>query len=108
MRSFIRSRVSKNEFEYLFLDSFEKMYQLAENVLQRMQDSGCSALYHDSIAREILAHGDYNYHNLLVTGEDMAVTNFDHMHSGIQVHDLYYFIRKIMKSIHGNKKLDRK
>ena len=50
--------------------------------------------YHDSIAREILAHGDYNYHNLLVTGEDMAVTNFDHMHSGIQVHDLYYFIRK--------------
>ena len=108
MRSFIRSRVSKNEFEYLFLDSFEKMYQLAENVLQRMQDSGCSALYHDSIARESLAHGDYNYHNLLVTGEDMAVTNFDHMHSGIQVHDLYYFIRKIMEKYTWKQKTGQK
>ena len=108
VRSFIRSRVSKNEFEYLFLDSFEKMYQLAENVLQRMQDSGCSALYHDSIARESLAHGDYNYHNLLVTGEDMAVTNFDHMHSGIQVHDLYYFIRKIMEKYTWKQKTGQK
>ena len=32
VRSFIRGRVSKNEFEYLFLDSFEKMYRLAESV----------------------------------------------------------------------------
>ena len=45
-RSFIRGRVTKNEFEYLFLDSFDKMYQLAENVLSRMQDSGCSELCH--------------------------------------------------------------
>ena len=108
VRSFIRSRVSKNEFEYLFLDSFEKMYQLAENILQRMQTSGCSALYHDSIAGGRLAHGDYNYHNLLVTCGDMAVTNFEHMHCGIQAHDLYYFVRKTMEKYIWKQKTGQK
>ena len=81
VRSFIRGRVTKNEFEYLFLDSFDKMYQLAENVLSRMQDSGCSELCHSSTDHGYLVHGEYNYHNLLVTETDMAVTNFEHLHT---------------------------
>ena len=97
VRSFIRSRVTKNEFEYLFLENFEKMYQLAEQVLARMESSGCPALYQRELSGRNLAHGEYNYHNLLVAGSDMAVTNFEHMHAGIRVHDLYYFIRKIME-----------
>ena len=97
VRSFIRGRVTKNEFEYLFLDSFEKMYQLAEYVLKRMEESGCTKLYHDSVRDGNLAHGEYNYHNLLVTENDMAVTGFEHLHIGIQVHDLYYYLRKIME-----------
>ena len=97
VRSFIRSRVTKNEFEYLFLENFEKMYQLAEQILARMESSGCPALYQRELSGRNLAHGEYNYHNLLVAGSDMAVTNFEHMHAGIRVHDLYYFIRKIME-----------
>ena len=108
VRSFIRGRVSKNEFEYLFLDSFEKMYRLAESVLERMRNSGCSALYRESTVKDCLVHGDYNYHNLIVTGETMAVTNFEHMHSGIQVHDLYYFIRKTMEKYIWKQKTGQK
>ena len=36
VRTFIRARVTKNEFEYLFLESFDKMYGMAEKVLRRM------------------------------------------------------------------------
>lgn len=97
IRSFIRGRAAKNEFEYLFLDSFEKMYRQAEYVLDRMERSGAAELYRKSVKERSLAHGAYNYHNLLVTDGDMAVTGFEHMHIGIQVHDLYYFLRKIME-----------
>lgn len=97
VRSFIRGRVTKNEFEYLFLENFEKMYQLAERVLVRMQETGCRNLWQDSLSKGSLAHGEYNYHNIIVTEADMAVTNFEHLHAGIQVHDLYYFIRKMME-----------
>ncbi len=97
VRSFIRDRVTKNEFEYLFLESFEKMYRLAENVSERMEASGCAGLWEDSVERGVLTHGDYNYHNVLMTGDGMAVTNFEHMHVGVQAHDLYYFMRKAME-----------
>ena len=97
VRTFIRGRVAKNEFEYLFLENFDKMYGMAEKVLCKMEDSGCAGLYADSIKQGSMGHGDYNYHNLLMLKSDMAVTNFEHMRTDIQVHDLYYFIRKAME-----------
>ena len=57
VRSFIRGRVTKNEFEYLFLENFEKMYQLAEQVLFRLESSVCPALFQTERARGSLAHG---------------------------------------------------
>ena len=108
VRSFIRGRVTKNEFEYLFLENFEKMYQLAEQVLFRLESSGCPALFQTELARGSLAHGEYNYHNILVMESGMAVTNFEHMHAGIRVLDLYYFIRKIMEKYTWKQKTGQK
>lgn len=100
VRAFIRKRVTKNEFEYLFLDSFDKMYGLAEKVLQRMSDSGCERLFTDSINREKLIHGDYNYHNIFMIKDGIAVTDFERMGIDIQIKDLYYFVRKVMEKYH--------
>ena len=105
IRSFIRGRVRKNDFEYLFLENFEKMYGLAEYVLTRMEGSGCYRLYEKSIKENTLAHGDFNYHNILMCREGAAVTNFEHMCVDIQAHDLYYFLRKAMEKYHWKLKL---
>ena len=104
VRSFIRGRVAKNEFEYLYLESFEKMYGMAEKVLQKMEESGCEDLYEESMRRGSLVHGDYNYHNLLILKDWMAVTGFERMCSDIQTHDLYYFMRKAMEKHHWKQK----
>ena len=37
IRSFIRSRPVKNDFEILFLENFEKMYRTADDILARME-----------------------------------------------------------------------
>lgn len=97
VRSYIRGRVSKGEFEYLFLESFEKMYQLAVRVTKRLEESEYERLYMDSIQKKKLIHGDYNYHNVLLLSGDAAVTNFDHFRMDVQVQDLYYFLRKVME-----------
>ena len=104
VRSFIRGRVAKNEFEYLYLESFEKMYGMAEKVLQKMERSGCENLYEESMRRGALAHGDYNYHNILILRDGMAVTGFERMCSDIQMHDLYYFMRKAMEKHYWKQK----
>lgn len=107
VRKFIRARVTKNEFEYLFLESFENMYGLAEKVREKMEDSGCGGLYEDSLDRCLLVHGEYNYHNILFSGGDEAVTNFEHMKPGIQIYDLYYFLRKAMEKYSWKQKTGR-
>ena len=108
VRAFVRGRVAKNEFEYLFLDSFEKMYCLAEAVLLRMENSSASELFEESVRCGYLVHGDYNYHNLLMLRDGMAVTNFEHMRVDIQVRDLYYFMRKVMEKNHWKLKIGQR
>lgn len=99
VRNYIRNKVNKGEFEYLFLKYFEKMYQLASKVTKRLEDSGYEKLYQDSLAQGLLVHGDYNYHNVLMLSEvgGTATTNFDHFRIDVQVLDLYYFLRKVME-----------
>lgn len=97
VRAFVRRRTSKSEFEYLFLESFEEMYGMAEKVLKRMDESECRQLYQRSLEMGSLVHGEFNYHNILMDQEMTALTGFDHFYSGIQMDDLYYFIRKAME-----------
>ena len=52
MRAFIRSRVTKNEFERQFLTHFEQMYEIAQKVTERMEHSGYPELYQDNIEAE--------------------------------------------------------
>ena len=105
VRSFIRRQVAKNEFEYLYLAYFEKMYSLACDALNAMEQSDCMQLYQQSVREQKLLHGDYNYHNVLVLSDGMAITNFEHLKIGIQVQDLYYFLRKSLEKCHWRKEV---
>lgn len=107
VRTFIRGRAAKNEFEYLFLSSFEKMYAMAEKVAECLAEARCAKLYEQSVSQRHIAHGDYNYHNLLMLPGAVGITGFEHMQVDIQVHDLYYFIRKAMEKFRWKEKIGR-
>lgn len=97
VRSYMRNKVSKGKFEYLFLEHFEQMYELAMRVTERLEESEYENLYRDSVDSGRLVHGDYNYHNVLLQPEEIATVNFEHFRVDIQVQDLYYFLRKVME-----------
>lgn len=98
IRSFVRKRSSKDAFDYLFLAHFEKMFSVAEQVTDRLKESGYETLYRESIEGNQLIHGDYNYHNvLMLPAAEVATTNFEHFRLDIQVQDLCYFLRKVME-----------
>ena len=44
-----------------------------------------------------MIHGEYNYHNIIMTKEGIATTNFEKFRRDIQVEDLYYFLRKVLE-----------
>lgn len=113
IRVYTRNKVSKNSFEFLFLDRFEEMYRLAELITKRLEASQYMTLYADSIKEGRIVHGDYNYHNVIllpaagisdkrcaregVSCGGVATTNFEHFRLDVQVQDLYYFLRKVLE-----------
>ena len=83
------------------------MYRTADDILARMETSGCRKLFEESVSKGSVVHGDYNYHNLIMLRDDIAVTDFEHMHTDIQIKDFCYFLRKAWKKINGNKNQDK-
>ncbi len=105
VRKFMRGQSPKGEFELNFLKYFDYIYQWADAAMDNLTQSGYEELYRDSINRGSLIHGDYNYHNIIVTSQGMATTNFDKFKKDIQVEDFYYFLRKAMEKQGWNNKL---
>lgn len=105
VRAFIRKQVCKGEFELLFLKSFDQMYDVAQGVTARLESSAYDSLSQRSREKHTYIHGDYNYHNLLLCGRDVATTNFEHFRQSMQIQDLYYFMRKVMEKNHWNARI---
>lgn len=108
VRTFMRDRVGKGDFELAFLKHFDAMYACADHALEELKLSNYEELYNESMKECKLIHGDYNYHNVLMTYSGMATTNFEHAQTNIQVVDLYYFLRKVMEKHHWDVKLGDK
>ena len=102
VRDFIRRSTAKSEFEYAFLKCFEEIYEWADTAKELLEESAYERLYQESMENHCMVHGEYNYHNIIMSNYETpdklaAVTNFDKFKQDIQVEDFYYFLRKTME-----------
>lgn len=95
-RNFIRGKRKKNDFELAVIGSFELFYHQAvkaregmEAVFRREGEAFRNSYF--------VCHGELNQHHILMGRDYVAVTEFNKMHLGLQVEDLYYFTRKVME-----------
>lgn len=107
-RRYMRNRVNKGEFETIYLDKFEEFYEVADQVVCRLQETEYDSLYSEAIEKKYLVHGDYNYHNMLFVGANVAMTNFERFRVDIPVSDFYYFLRKVMEKYDWNEDIGYK
>lgn len=107
IRTFIRNRTGKEEFERVVLENFEEIYAWARHAADALAESGYEKLAAKSREEGTVVHGEYNYHNILMTQTGIATTNFEHFSNGIQASDLYYFMRKILEKHNWNVELGR-
>lgn len=107
VRSFIRGRNRKTQFEYDVLMNFDEYYGYAEEAYRKLEQSGVREMEEKASDICSICHGTYNHHNLIISGNTMAVVNFNHSAKGLQLKDLYFFIRKIMEKNDWNIQLGR-
>lgn len=107
VRTFIRNRTAKGEFERVVLQSFDSMYEWAQMAEDRLLHSRYEELLQQSHEAGLIIHGEYNYHNVMITSKGMATTNFEHFVNDVQMEDFYYFMRKMMEKYDWNVELAR-
>ena len=97
VRSYIRGKKQKNEMEICLLEAFDIFYGQACLAQSLLQECGYEELWQKTLAKGLVRHGSYTYHNVLFMEKDIATTNFDKAEIGIQVRDLYDLLRKAME-----------
>ena len=89
VKTYIRNKKQKNEFEIAMLESYDIFYEKAITSLEMLKKL--------EYEEKKVTHGIYTYHNVLFGNEGIAVVNFDKSSIGFQITDLYYFLRKLME-----------
>ena len=100
-RNYIRNKRKKTEFELCVIGNFQMFYEQALKAQE-----GIQALQNKKEAgRLFLCHGDLDHHHVLMGSRHVAVIEYNKMHLGNQMTDLYHFTRKIMEKQNWNQTL---
>ncbi len=127
VKAYIRDKRQKNEFELLYLNYYDTFYEQGLNALDLLLGSSYDVLLKEAIKDQNVCHGNYTYHNIIMLknkseaiartyvppgwinkqplsaaelgsgGGLIATTNFEKSYIGLQIGDLYQFIRKVME-----------
>ncbi|BCJ92495.1 hypothetical protein acsn021_00640 [Anaerocolumna cellulosilytica] len=125
VRGYIREKRKKNEFEICYLNCYDEFYEQSQQAAEILTNSNYEALMQEAIEHKYICHGNYTYHNVIMINTNqigysnwkpsyqteylsaaglrgkvngnMATTNFDKACMGVQVIDLYQYLRKVME-----------
>ena len=97
IRRFIRKKGPACAFEKEYLKSVEWFLARGELAVNMLRASSYADLREKAKEEGTVCHGEYNQHNVLILKSKTAVTGFSHWCFGIQIGDLYHFMRKILE-----------
>ena len=97
VHGYIREKRQKNEMEICLLNSYKNFSRQGIMAEEFLKESGYSSLCNEAVSQGRVLHGSYNYHNIILSGEQVITTIFEKSDIGLQVIVLYDFIRKVME-----------
>lgn len=96
-RNFIRKKRNKNEFELLLLSEYSRYYEDGIKVYELAKEKDLMNFVNFAVESGRLVHGAYNYHNIMFDKDKCIITNFEKVKCGVQIRDLYNFMRKVLE-----------
>lgn len=97
VRTYIRSKKQKNAFEQKFLSQFSLQYEQAERAMEHLDREQYEAYYGKVLEQGSMLHGNFTHHSVIFHSGGIAVTGFQRIEMGIQIHDFYLLFRKMME-----------
>lgn len=100
-RNYIRDKRKKTDFELCVIGNYNLFYgqaMEAQKGLEKLQE-------HEAEGHLFLCHGDLDHHHILMGEHETAIIEYNKMHLGNQMTDLYHFMRKVMEKQDWNQPL---
>lgn len=91
VRKYLKDRGQKTDFEIFLKRSYDYFLNIALQITEELQ------AFQGEDKRRFVCHGDYQYHNILVCGDEMNLVNFEKCVIDSPVRDLYLFMRKLLE-----------
>jgi len=105
-RNYIKNKKKKTEFERCIMNSFPMFYEQAVEAWQGMCRLKGELMQEEMADQSLrLCHGSLDHHHILFGDSYIAFIEFNKMHLGNQMTDLYHFMRKVMEKHDWNLKL---
>lgn len=102
VRTYVRDKKQRNDFELSFLNSYETFYEQGIKAVEILKKSNYDFLYQEALSNSMICHGNYTYHNIICMKDGTAITNYEKATKGLQIYDLYQLIRKTMEKNNWN------
>ncbi|MCL2718637.1 MAG: CotS family spore coat protein [Lachnospiraceae bacterium] len=93
VRKFLKEKGQKSDFELQLMRTYDYFLNIALQVTEELR------FFINELKDEpgMVCHGDYQYHNILLTGGKMSLINFEKCVIDNPVRDLYLFMRKLLE-----------
>lgn len=94
VRKFLKEKGQKNDFEIYLMQCYDYFLQLALRVAEEYRLSGSGEKAGKST---FVCHGDYQHHNIVLSGKEFYIINFEKCVKDSPVRDIYLFMRKLLE-----------
>ena len=91
VRKYLKDRGQKTDFEICLIKHYDYFYNLALQLAEELR------FHQKKEEKQFICHGDYQYHNILIAGDQMHLINFEKCVCESPVRDLYLFMRKLLE-----------
>ncbi len=94
---YLRKKSQKTMFEVQLLQEYNYFLDQAQEIFSQWQAFALPEDLEYIKDRGLFCHGEYQYHNIIKSGYDFAVINFERCIMDNPVRDLCYFMRKLLE-----------
>lgn len=95
VRKYLKDRSQKSDFEICLLQSYDYFFNLALQITEELRFFQCGA--DRETKNYFVCHGDFQHHNIILSGGEMCLINFEKCACDSPVRDLYLFMRKLLE-----------
>lgn len=103
--AYLLRKKKKTPIETCIMKSFARMHDQAKSAMDHLAASDYERLLGQAMNEGWVYHGAWHQHNILLGGGQIASVNYEHFGVGVQLGDLYQFMRKILEKHNWNPEL---